>query len=1370
LAISSVFAVAAHANESPSTAELKTYQRGEGETFFALSLTPPATAQGQSTSRDVVILFDTSASQAGMYRETALAALEACLAKLDPQDRVQLIAADLEARPITSEFVPVNSDNLRTALNALRAESPLGSTDMENVLRAAALRFDASRPGGRSLIYIGDGLSTANLLGTEAFGKLVSELAAARVPVSSYAIGPKWDGRLLAALANQTGGNLYVAEPMVWADDVQKVSEDRARQENLRRGDEVGALMAEWTKASVMWPSEVAWPLELGEVYPKSLPPLRTDRDTVVVGVAIAPLDKPIQILVNASLDGEQVEFEWAVNPQSMGDSHAYLAQIVELARKDGGATLPTVGSAGLTETARLLESEVDGLTELAERAIATGDAQAAQVAAQAVLSRDPGNVKAQTVQRLIEKQRLEARPVLQTSVVEEAESPFGVEVPPQDEADGDLSLVRPLPPPAAAQPPATFAAPADAGFPPAGSLTDRFAGEGELLDEVEERRRVLGQLMRREIENTIADARSTMADDPEAAIQDLKLAMQNVERAPELNPDVRAQLIDRLQIAIREAQRQAVIKDELDAEREEELAAARERRLLEERFARERELETQLVARYNALMDEGRFDEAIEVAAAIEEVDPEGVTPVVALVSSELMRNDYLMQVTRAARWTNFFDTLYQVELSSVPFPDDPPIVYPAAPVWEELTNRRRDRYGSMDLKATGEAERRIETALRNPLSSVGLDFTDAPLEEVVSFIQETYNIPVQLDTPALEEIGIGPDEPVTVNLHGISLRSALRLLLKQLQLTYIIRDEVLMITTPEEAEAQLVVKVYPVADLVLPIDATLLGGGLGGGIGGGIGGQQGGGGGFGGGGLGGGGGFGGGGGGFGGGGLGGGGGGGFFSVPDPEAKAAEKPTSAKKPANKVAPIAIDGSKSPDEFWNAYFSRNQADPASVRETVRQLMGRKKLDHIIALIHAALRHGQPQSWMYESLGIAMELDGRSEREIERAVMSAADFATSADELMYIAQYLSRLGLDRRAMLLYQQIAKIEPLRSEAYALALRAAERADDLSGIQWATVGILSQAWPREMAEIELTASRIARAMLERLASEGRDAEREAYLKALQEAVVRDCVVQVSWTGDADVDVEVEEPSGTVCSISEPRTAAGGVSLGDTYAVESSDSSQGSSEIYVCPKGFAGQYRVRIKKVWGEVAAGKVTVDVYTHLRSGEVKHERQQVSLDDKDAMVVFSLDRGRRSEPLEAAQLAGAIKRQQAISRSVLAQQISSGSDPGVFPGGRPSDFARQAALFGRGGAVGFQPIIQILPEGTMMSVTGVVSADRRYVRVAVSPIFSTIGDVTTFTFAGEAEQQDGGGGGGAGVGGVGAPAFGGFNRGGGGFGGR
>jgi hypothetical protein len=48
---------------------------------------------------------------------------------------------------------------------------------------------------------------------------------------------------------------------------------------------------------------------------------------------------------------------------------------------------------------------------------------------------------------------------------------------------------------------------------------------------------------------------------------------------------------------------------------------------------------------------------------------------------------------------------------------------------------------------------------------------------------------------------------------------------------------------------------------------------------------------------------------------------------------------------------------------------------------------------------------------------------------------------------------------------------------------------------------------------------------------------------------------------------------------------------------------------------------------------------------------------------------------------------------------------------------------------------------------MIAQGVISADRRYVRISVGPTFSVVGDVSTFTFAGSAEETDQNGGGGA-----------------------
>src|SRR5262249_6563725 len=161
---------------------------------------------------------------------------------------------------------------------------------------------------------------------------------------------------------------------------------------------------------------------------------------------------------------------------------------------------------------------------------------------------------------------------------------------------------------------------------------------------------------------------------------------------------------------------------------------------------------------------------------------------------------------------------------------------------------------------------------------------------------------------------------------------------------------------------------------------------------------------------------------------------------------------------------------------------------------------------------------------------------------------------------------------------------------------------------------------------------------------------------------------VVVSWTGEADVDLLVEEPGGTVCSLRNPRTTSGGVLLGDSYPLSSKNAAKTGgktySESYSCPVGFSGTYRVLVRKVWGKVTANKVTVDVYEHYgqRPGQ-KHERQQVPLDDSDSVVVFALDEGRRQEPLEEHQLANAVAAQVAIgqAQAVLAQNLDNITDP-------------------------------------------------------------------------------------------------------------
>lgn len=110
-------------------------------------------------------------------------------------------------------------------------------------------------------------------------------------------------------------------------------------------------------------------------------------------------------------------------------------------------------------------------------------------------------------------------------------------------------------------------------------------------------------------------------------------------------------------------------------------------------------------------------------------------------------------------------------------------------------------------------EAHAKIQAALDLPAQ---FDFQDCPLKDFVDFIAENYDIPVILCKTTLEEAAISIDTPVTSNLRGISLRSALRITLGQMKLKFVIWDEVLQITTPEDAESRMVTRVYDCRELL--------------------------------------------------------------------------------------------------------------------------------------------------------------------------------------------------------------------------------------------------------------------------------------------------------------------------------------------------------------------------------------------------------------------------------------------------------------------------------------------------------------------------------------------------------------------------
>ena len=110
-------------------------------------------------------------------------------------------------------------------------------------------------------------------------------------------------------------------------------------------------------------------------------------------------------------------------------------------------------------------------------------------------------------------------------------------------------------------------------------------------------------------------------------------------------------------------------------------------------------------------------------------------------------------------------------------------------------------------------ESDKKLRAALEH---SLALELKITPLRDLLVKLQEEFDIPIVLSAKKLEEAAVSPDTPIACSLPQAPLKTQLRALLDPLQLTYTIRDEVLIITTPEDAESQLIIRLYDIRQLL--------------------------------------------------------------------------------------------------------------------------------------------------------------------------------------------------------------------------------------------------------------------------------------------------------------------------------------------------------------------------------------------------------------------------------------------------------------------------------------------------------------------------------------------------------------------------
>jgi hypothetical protein len=394
--------------------------------------------------------------------------------------------------------------------------------------------------------------------------------------------------------------------------------------------------------------------------------------------------------------------------------------------------------------------------------------------------------------------------------------------------------------------------------------------------------------------------------------------------------------------------------------------------------------------------------------------------------------------------------------------------------------------------------------------------------------------------------------------------------------------------------------------------------------------------------------------------------------------------------------------------------------------------------------------------MYEVLALSMRIDGRPPAEIERVLLSQVDF-TAADvpSMLYSAAYLTRLGAAGQALHLYRQASQLQPTRPEPYVLGLKLARGEKDAEAVRWAAAGVLAYAWMQGHEDLHREAEIAAEQTQNELAAAGRSDEARLLADAIREARKRDLVLKLTWSGPGELDLIVEEPGGAVCSFDNPYSPAGGVLVHDGFGPNQDN----CYEEYVCAFGVPGNYTARIRHISGNIVGKRARLTIVRYAGTPEETERTCTVPIARVDQTVHVALARGRRTElqPVGQSRLTrrttarrGPLNVAAEIGKldpyaEQIAAQFAGGGQQGFVTGGQP--------VVG-GGAVGFQPVVQVISEGVTLGALAIISGDRRYVRLNVTPSFSNITDVFTFSFVESGGGQGAGAGAGAGAGGQGA----------------
>jgi hypothetical protein len=781
-----------------------TYRTKDGELLFALQLQAKPEA-GEHQPRDFAVLVDTTAGQALGSLPVAKRLVEFVAGKLATDDRMAIWTVSNEIKYLSKGFQA--SEKLGDALKALNDEYPAGSSSLKEALRTVTAEFPREANRQKVVLFFGDGRSLNDPITSKDRSALCDDLIKREIAFFPIPLGHRPDPENLHGLATGTGG----APIRMFPGD---------QPETFAKRFETAL------SAPILYPKSFELSKDVvAEALPTTLPPLRGDTPTLVVGRIAA--GKEFSYTIKGTVNGKSVTLTGTEKVTEPEKDNFFLVSLVQQWRtaKDQAAIIRADRALAHAYEQNMLA--IRDLVAQGEMAIHEKKLEHADRLFDQALQLDPVDAEARAGKNVVEK--MKDGTLTQKDVEKQLRQAEGkVARVEKDERTGakakttriDLVALAQQQPPPPPQP-----------------------GQEDLLRDQKRRQAVEDQRTTQQVEEAIRQAGRMLRTNPDDAQEMLRRTLDNVRSNPDLSDAARTALEGRLDRSLRQNELEGRLVRQQISQRLAIMAREEERRKLDLLRQTQEDRIRERMRQYHVLMDQAREEEAAMRAQDLrQDLINQGteVPPAVnAAYYTALFGNNLReLQELRRVRQERFMLTLMQVERSHIPFPDEPPVQFPPAATWKALSNLRKSKY---EASSFGPDVPKRMLQLRDKLSETvdfgGFDDPKMTLQDALEYLTDRYDLSFDVLEPAFRAAGYTDksvlQEPIAAQpipkMRGVSLATVLRKILSRIttpagqEATYIIRRDQIEITTATFAVAEKSIRVYPVADLVVPIPSAV-------------------------------------------------------------------------------------------------------------------------------------------------------------------------------------------------------------------------------------------------------------------------------------------------------------------------------------------------------------------------------------------------------------------------------------------------------------------------------------------------------------------------------------------------------------------